>query len=96
MKTVFSTFSKHKVHINLMQNSAVSFSVCFDENREKLEAVLHSLKEEFILKYNEGLQLLTIRHDNGKLLQKLTQGKQIYLSQKNRTTLQVLMRDVEE
>ncbi len=92
LKTVFSTFSKHKVHINLMQNSAVSFSVCFDENREKLEAVLRSLKEEFILKYNEGLQLLTIRHDNGKLLQKLTQGKQIYLSQKNRTTLQVLMR----
>ena len=96
LKTVFSTFSKHKVHINLMQNSAVSFSVCFDENREKLEAVLQSLKQEFILKYNEGLQLLTIRHDNGKLLQKLTQGKQIYLSQKNRTTLQVLMRPVEE
>jgi len=95
LKTVFSAFSKYKVHINLMQNSAVSFSVCFDENREKLEAVLQSLKEEFILKYNEGLQLLTIRHDNGKLLQKLTQGKQIYLSQKNRTTLQVLMRPAE-
>jgi len=96
LKTVFSTFSKHKVHINLMQNSAVSFSVCFDENREKLEAVLRSLKEEFILKYNEELQLLTIRHDNGKLLQKLTQGKQIYLSQKNRTTRQVLMRQKKE
>ncbi|VAW27736.1 Aspartokinase, partial [hydrothermal vent metagenome] len=95
LKTVFSAFSKYKVHINLMQNSAVSFSVCFDENREKLEAVLQSLKEEFILKYNEGLQLLTIRHDNGRLLQKLTQGKQIYLSQKNRTTLQVLMRPAE-
>jgi len=52
LKTVFNAFSKHKVHINLMQNSAVSFSVCFDENREKLEAVLRSLKEEFILKYN--------------------------------------------
>ncbi len=96
LKTVFSTFSKHKLHINLIQNSAVSFSVCFDESREKLDAVINSLKEEFILKYNTGLQLLTIRHDNGRLLQKLTQGKQIYLSQKNRTTLQVLMRQKEE
>ena len=92
LKTVFSAFSKHKLHVNLMQNSAVSFSVCFDENREKLEAVMNSLKDEFVLKYNEGLQLLTIRHDNGKILQKLTREKQVFLTQKNRTTLQVLMR----
>ncbi len=91
LKTVFSAFGKYKIHINLMQNSAVSFSVCFDENREKLEAVINSLKEEFILKYNEGLQLLTVRHDNGKVLQQLTMGKQIFLSQKNRTTQQMLM-----
>ncbi len=95
LKTVFSAFSKHKVHINLMQNSAVSFSVCFDENREKSDAVMNSLREEFILKYNEGLQLLTIRHDNGELLGKLTRGKQVFLSQKNRTTLQVLTRGKE-
>ncbi|GMT44249.1 MAG: aspartokinase [bacterium] len=95
LKTVFSTFSKYKLHINLMQNSAVSFSVCFDENRDKLDAVINSLREEFILKYNEGLQLLTIRHDNGKLLGKLTRGKQVFLSQKNRTTLQMLIRGKE-
>ena len=95
LKTVFSAFSKYKLHINLMQNSAVSFSVCFDENRDKLDAVINSLKEEFILKYNEGLQLLTIRHDNGELLGKHTRGKQVFLSQKNRTTLQVLMRGKE-
>jgi len=95
LKTVFSVFSKYKLHINLMQNSAVSFSVCFDENREKLDAVIGSLREEFILKYNTGLQLLTIRHDNGELLGKLTRGKQVFLSQKNRTTLQVLIRGKE-
>ena len=95
LKTVFNVFSKYKLHINLMQNSAVSFSVCFDENREKLDAVTGSLREEFILKYNTGLQLLTIRHDNGELLGKLTRGKQVFLSQKNRTTLQVLIRGKE-
>ena len=40
LKTVFSAFSKYKLHINLMQNSAVSFSVCFDENREKYRCEL--------------------------------------------------------
>ncbi len=96
LKTVFSAFSRHKIHINLMQNSAVSFSVCFDENPEKCEAVIESLKDEFVLKYNEGLQLLTVRHDDGKMLQKFTHHKQIFLSQKNRTTQQVLMRPVKE
>jgi aspartate kinase len=96
LKTVFSAFSRHKIHINLMQNSAVSFSVCFDENPEKREAVIESLKDEFVLKYNEGLQLLTVRHDDGKTFSRLTKYKQIFLSQKNRTTRQVLMRPSEK
>ena len=94
LKTVFAAFGRHKIHINLMQNSAVSFSVCFDENPEKLAAVIETLKDEFILKYNEGLQLLTVRHDDGKTFLRLTQDKQIFLTQQNRTTRQVLMRDL--
>ncbi len=94
LKTVFAAFGRHKIHINLMQNSAVSFSVCFDENPEKLAAVIETLKDEFILKYNEGLQLLTVRHDDGKTFLRLTQGKQVFLTQQNRTTRQVLMRDL--
>ncbi len=92
LKTVFSAFSRHKVHINLMQNSAVSFSVCFDQNKDKLHAVIKDLEHEFVLKYNEGLQLLTIRHDNGEWFEKLTENKRVFLRQQNRTTLQVLMR----
>ncbi len=94
LKTVFAAFGRHKIHINLMQNSAVSFSVCFDENPEKLAAVIETLKDEFIVKYNEGLQLLTVRHDDGKTFFRLTQDKQIFLTQQNRTTRQVLMRDL--
>ncbi len=94
LKTVFAALGRHKIHINLMQNSAVSFSVCFDENPEKLAAVIETLNDEFIVKYNEGLQLLTVRHDDGKTFLRLTQDKQIFLTQQNRTTRQVLMRDL--
>ncbi len=92
LKTVFSAFSRHKMHINLMQNSAVSFSVCFDQNREKLQAVINALQDEFVLKYNEGLQLLTLRHDKGAWFEKLTKNKTVFIRQQNRTTIQVLMR----
>jgi len=92
LQKVFTVFSQCKVHINLMQNSAVSFSVCFDENTTQLDKLIHGLNDEFILKYNSGLQLLTFRHYNQALVDRFTKGKKFYLSQKNRTTLQVLLR----
>ena len=89
---IFETFSKHKIHINMMQNSAVSFSVCFNDEPEKLEALIDELKEEFFLKYNSGLQLITIRYYNGELINELTAGKKIFLEQRSRNTIQMLVR----
>ncbi len=93
LQKVFTVFNQCKVHINLMQNSAVSFSVCFDENPIQLEKLIYGLKDDFILKYNSGLKLFTFRHYNQALVNQFTGGKQFYLSQKNRTTLQVLLRE---
>jgi len=89
---IFDAFSRHKIHINMMQNSAVSFSVCFDEETAKLKALVHELQDEFSLKYNTGLQLITIRYYNGELIAELTAGKKIFLEQRSRTTVQMLVR----
>ena len=75
-----------------MQHSAVSFSVCFDEDEIKLKALADELKGEFLLKYNSGLQLITIRHYNDNLVKNLTTGKNIFLEQKSRSTIQLLVR----
>ena len=91
MKKVFTAISKNRFHVNLMQNSAVSFSVIVDENLEKLEKTTRELKNSFILKYNTGLELLTIRHYSDELIKELSAGKQIFLTQKTRTTIQLLL-----
>lgn len=60
---IFDILAKHKVKVNLMQNSALSFSVCFDENRNILPELLKDFeKENFAVRYNTDLQLITIRH----------------------------------
>ena len=89
---IFDAFSRHKIHINMMQNSAVSFSVCFDEEQEKFQSLVNDLKKEFTLKYNLGLQLITIRYYNGELINELTAGKKIFLEQRTRTTVQMMVR----
>ena len=89
---IFKTFSRNKIHINLMQHSAVSFSVCFDSNVNKLEALLADLKNDFIVKYNKGLQLITIRHYNEEMINKLIKNRQVFLEQKSRSTVQLLIK----
>ena len=93
LTTIFDAFSKHKIHVNLMQHSAVSFSVCFDEDEVKLEGLKSLLQDAFSLRYNSNLTLLTIRHYNDEIAAKMTQGKKVFLEQKSRTTMQVLVSD---
>jgi len=88
---IFKAFSRNKIHINLMQHSAVSFSVCFDEDNDKLQALMAALKDDFRLTYNKGLTLITIRHYTNELLEEFTSGKNIFLEQKSRSTVQVLV-----
>ncbi len=87
---IFELFSKHKIHINLMQNSAISFSACFNSDKQKLDSLLFDLSKHYYLKYNSGLTLVTLRHYTEQLLLKYISGKKLLLEQKNRTTLQIL------
>ena len=74
-----------------MQNSAISFSVCVDKNA-RLEALKAALQEGFRLKYNDGLQLITIRHYTQEKIKDLTEGKEILLEQRSRITVQMLVK----
>jgi aspartate kinase len=87
---IFKTFSKHKIHINLMQNSAISFSVSFNKNEKKFLPLIEELSANYYTKYNDGLTLLTLRHYDEQMVTRYTTGKKILLEQKNRTTVQLL------
>lgn len=92
LTSIFEAFAKQKIHINLMQHSAVSFSVCFNHDENKLKSLIDDLKNEFALRYNTGLELITIRYYNNGLIDQLTSGKEIFLEQKSRATVQLLVR----
>jgi len=87
---IFKLFNKYKIHINLMQNSAISFSVCFNYDTKKQNALINDISEHYFVKYNSGLTLLTLRHYDEELLQHYTSKKTVVLEQKNRTTAQIL------
>jgi aspartate kinase len=88
LSTIFATLSKHRFRINLMQNSAISFSVCTDFNESRLSLLLASLQENFTVHYNTGLTLYTIKNYDEASIASLTEAKTILLEQRSRTTFQ--------
>ncbi|MGB3076620.1 MAG: aspartate kinase, partial [Chitinophagales bacterium] len=89
---IFGILSSHRVKMNLMQNAAISFSICAD-NTENIPAAINELSKSFTVKSNESLSLLTIRHYTEAVLESYTSGKNILLEQKSRQTVQVVIKN---
>ncbi len=93
LSTIFSLFAKHAIKINLMQNSAISFSVCIDNDPFKVPTLIDELKQAFKVLYNEDLELLTIRHYNQEVIDRTIKNKEIFIEQKSRNTVQFVVKN---
>ena len=91
MSWIFSILSKHDVSLNLIQNSAVSFSICVDNIKNKIPSLIEDLSKKFTVFYNENVDLFTIRHYNSQSIEKVIKNKQIILQQKSRHTVQFIV-----
>ncbi|OFY62850.1 MAG: aspartate kinase [Bacteroidetes bacterium RIFCSPLOWO2_02_FULL_36_8] len=87
---IFDTAFRFKLKINLMQNSAISFSVCVDGQTGKHKDFYNFLHKDFHVLFNKDLELLTIMHYHDDLINKHTHGKEILLVQKTRHTFQAV------
>jgi aspartate kinase len=93
LSTLFRCLSACSAKINLMQNSALSFSILLDELKINKEKILEYFKKEYTIKYNEGLELITIRHYNEQIISKMTKGKVILVEQKTRETARFVVKN---
>jgi aspartate kinase len=92
LSDIFKLFAQYRIKINTMQISAISFTVCFDWDEQTGSKALKQLEEQYILKYNTGLQLITIRYYKQDLINSLTSGKIILLKQLSRHTAQLVIK----
>ncbi|HEY4207933.1 MAG TPA: aspartate kinase [Puia sp.] len=90
--SLYQLFSELRIKPNLMQSGAVSLQVCLDDRRDKIEKLALAASGIFDVQLEKGLTLLTIRHYNQNVLEKLTEGHQEVLRQQTPETVQVLSR----
>ena len=89
---IFMQMSNYGLKANLMQNSAISFSLCIDEGGEEMIGFIQEMQNDFKVRYNRNMELITIRHYNQKVIDDLIGDRKVYLEQKSRSTVQLLVR----
>jgi aspartate kinase len=93
LSEILAVFANNSIHISLMQNSAISFSVCVDHNERRLSQLLEALGIEYKVRYNTGLELITIRHyDQATIDRVLEDGKTVLLEMRSRLTAQFVVK----
>ena len=92
LQTIFAALAELNIRVNLMQNSALSFSLCIDDNELLLKQLRQRLSSQFLLRYNRGLQLITIRYYTQQIIDTIVAGRLILLQQRSRTTTQLLVK----
>jgi aspartate kinase len=88
---IFFVFAENNMKINLIQNSAVSFTVCADENKQRFENLIAALSNNFKVRYNDHLELITIRHYSENDIKNVVGDRSVFLEQRNRTTAQLVL-----
>ena len=92
MSQIFSILAKNRVGVNLMQNSAISFSICVDNDNHKIPQLIEDLKVFFEVLCDENLSLFTLRHYTKESVEQFLHDKNVILEQRSCNTLQLIAR----
>ena len=90
ISAIFNLLHLYKMKVDVIQNSAISFSVCVDNIYNNLDKLLHHLKAKFKVTCNKNVSLYTVRHYNQKAINQIEAGKIVLLKQLTQETVQVV------
>ena len=89
---IFKKLHDYKLKVNLIQNSAISFSVCVDNKFDNFDAFYTALTNEFKIEFQKEVDVYTIRHFNAETKDTITKFGQTLLSQTNKETIQIVLK----
>jgi len=88
---IFELLHNFDMKVSLIQNSAISFSVCMDDKYNQFESLYDALISKFKIDYYKGVSLYTIRHFNSKTVKEIENNSKILLKQSTKETIQMVV-----
>lgn len=92
---IFNVFAKHRLKINMMHNSAVSFSVSVDYDEQNIISLIKELKKQYDVEFQRDLELVTIRYHNQQTIERVLINKEVIMQLQDNYTCQMLIRSME-
>jgi aspartate kinase len=93
---IFNLLHEHRIKINMMHNSAISFAISVDNTGINIDALLEELEKRFKVSVEKGLELITIRYYNQQTIDRVLVNKEIIRELKDQYTCQILVKDLNE
>ena len=91
---LFKLFAKHRIKINMMRNSAISFTVCAGFVSERIDGLRAEIEKEFKLIYDKNLELITVRHFQEDMLAALLKNKIVVYEVRLEETIQMVVKNI--
>jgi len=91
-KSILNLLSNYKIKINLTQNSAISLTLCVDDDYNNIDKLTNELKSNFKIHIEKKLKLYTVRNLEKKSIDQFKKGKYIIIEQLYNNTSQFICR----
>ncbi len=90
---IFNLFEQYRIKVNMMRNTAISFSVCVRNESDRIQELVKSIDKDYKVIIDNDLELLTIRHYQESMIPKLLEGKIVLLDERTRKTVQIVVKN---
>lgn len=94
LSMIFTLLAKYRLKVNMMRNTAISFSVCVNNIPDRIKKFEKELGMEFKMITDNDLELVTIRHYNEEILKDMKKNKLILFEEKLSDTVQMVVRNI--
>jgi aspartate kinase len=94
LKDIFAAIVTHRIRVNLMRNTAISFSICVNDVEDRISKLLDSLKGDYKIDIEKNLELVTIRHYNDSIIQNMKADKIVLFEESLEHMIQMVVRNV--
>ncbi len=93
---LFTLFAKHRIRVNMMRNTAISFTVCTNNRPGRIKAFEAELGDQYTLQKDSDLKLMTIRHYTEDVVNSFTKGKLVLFQERLKNTVHIVVKELVE
>ncbi len=94
LSELFALFARHRIKVNMMQNTAIGFSICIDNIEERVTGLMNDLHQFYKVFKDDHVELITVRHYQSNIIEQLKQGKMVLLEERLPNTSKMVLKDV--